>query len=82
VGDFVRLFATRFQRWASPKFLIGESYGKTRAAGLSGYLQNRHGMYLNGVMLISSILGFQSARFTPANDLPYVLFLPTYAAAA
>ena len=82
VGDFVRLYTTRFQRWASPKYLIGESYGTTRAAGLSGYLQNRHGMYLNGVMLISSILDFQSARFTPGNDLPHVLFLPTYAAAA
>jgi carboxypeptidase C (cathepsin A) len=82
VGDFVRLYTTRFQRWASPKYLIGESYGTTRAAGLSGYLQNRHGMYLNGVMLISSILDFQSARFTPGNDLPYILFLPTYAAAA
>jgi carboxypeptidase C (cathepsin A) len=82
VGDFIRLYTTRYQRWASPKYLIGESYGTTRAAGLSGYLQNRHGMYLNGVMLISSILDFQSARFTPGNDLPYVLFLPTYAAAA
>ena len=58
MGDFIRLYTTRFQRWASPKFLIGESYGTTRAAGLSGYLQNRHGMYLNGVMLISSILDF------------------------
>ena len=56
VGDFIRLYATRYQRWTSPKFLIGESYGTTRAAGLSGYLQERHGMYLNGIMLISSIL--------------------------
>lgn len=82
VGDFIRLYATRYQRWSSPKFLVGESYGTTRAAGLSGYLQERHGMYFNGIMLISSILNFQTARFTPGNDLPYILFLPTYAATA
>lgn len=82
VGEFIRLYTTRFTRWSSPKFLIGESYGTTRAAGLSGFLQGRHGMYLNGVMLISSILNFQSARFVPGNDLPYILFLPTYTATA
>jgi carboxypeptidase C (cathepsin A) len=82
VGDFIRLYTTRYQRWTSPKFLIGESYGTTRAAGLSGYLQERHGMYLNGIMLISSILNFQTADFNTGNDLPYILFLPTYAATA
>lgn len=82
VGEFIRLYVTRYQRWASPKFLIGESYGTTRAAALSGYLQNRHGMWLNGLMLISSILNFQTARFIPGNDLPYSLFLPTYTATA
>ncbi len=82
VGDFIRLWTTRSKRWASPKFLIGESYGTTRAAGLAGYLHMRHGMYLNGVMLISSILNFLTAEFDPGNDLPYILFLPTYAATA
>jgi len=82
VGDFIRLYTTRYQRWTSPKFLIGESYGTTRAAGLSGYLQDRHGMYLNGIMLISSILNFQTAYFHSGNDLPYILFLPTYCATA
>ncbi|MGB5401638.1 MAG: peptidase S10, partial [Thermoanaerobaculia bacterium] len=82
VGEFIRLYTSRFERWASPKFLIGESYGTTRAAGLSGYLQGRHGMYLNGIMLVSSILNFQTARFDVGNDLPYILFLPTYAATA
>ena len=82
VGDFIRLYATRYQRWNSPKFLVGESYGTTRAAGLSGYLQDRHGMFLNGIMLISSILQFQTARFDPGNDLPFILFLPTYTATA
>ena len=46
VGDFIRLYTTRYNRWVSPKFLTGESYGTTRSAGLSGYLQERHGMYL------------------------------------
>ncbi len=82
VGDFIRLYVTRYKRWRSPKYLIGESYGTTRAAGLSGYLQERHGMFLNGVMLVSSVLNFQTARFIPGNDLPPVLFLPTYAATA
>lgn len=82
VGDFIRLYATRYQRWTSPKFLIGESYGTTRAAGLSGYLQERHGMYLNGIMLVSAVLNFQTLMFSPGNDLPYILFLPTYAATA
>jgi carboxypeptidase C (cathepsin A) len=82
VGEFIRLYTSRSMRWTSPKFLIGESYGTTRAAGLSGYLQERHGMFLNGIMLISSILEFSTARFGPGNDLPYILFLPTYTATA
>ncbi len=82
VGEFIRLYTTRHQRWASPKFLIGESYGTTRAAGLAGFLQRRHGLYLNGIMLVSSILNFQTARFDSGNDLPYILFLPTYTATA
>ncbi|MFZ2488844.1 MAG: peptidase S10 [Anaerolineae bacterium] len=82
VGDFIRLYTTRYRRWLSPKFLIGESYGTTRAAGLSGYLQERHGLWLNGIMLVSSILNFQTANFNPGNDLPYLLFLPTFAATA
>lgn len=82
VGDFIRLYTTRYKRWLSPKFLIGESYGTTRACGLAGYLQERHGLFLNGLMLISSILEFQTARFDAGNDLPYILFLPTYTATA
>ena len=82
VGDFIRLYTTRYQRWLSPKFLIGESYGTTRAAGLAGYLQERHGLFLNGIMLVSAILQFQTARFDLGNDLPYILFLPTYTATA
>ena len=82
VGDFIRLYVSRNHRWASPRYLIGESYGTTRAAGLSGYLQERHGLYLNGIMLVSVVLNFMTLRFAPGNDLPYLLFLPTYAATA
>jgi carboxypeptidase C (cathepsin A) len=82
IAEFIRLYITRGQRWLSPKYLIGESYGTTRAAALSGLLQERHGLYLNGIMLISSILNFQTAVFNPGNDLPYLCFLPTYAAIA
>lgn len=81
VGDFIRLWTTRYTRWSSPKYIAGESYGTTRAAGLAGYLQ-KDGMYLNGMMLISSILNFGTARFDSGNDLPYILFLPTYSATA
>ena len=82
VGDFIRLYTSRYGRWLSPKFLIGESYGTTRAAGVSGYLQERHGLYLNGIMLISAVLNFQTLEFAPGNELPYALFLPSYAATA
>src|SRR5882672_1622044 len=82
VGEFIRLWISRYGRWASPKYLIGESYGTTRASGLSGHLLERYGMYLNGVMLISCALDFQVLRFDHRNDLPNILFLPTYAAAA
>jgi carboxypeptidase C (cathepsin A) len=81
VGEFIRLYLTRNERWGSPLFLVGESYGTTRAAGLAGLLIDR-GVALNGIVLVSSILNFQTARFTRGNDLPYQLFLPTYAATA
>ena len=81
VGEFIRLWTTRYGRWNSPKFLAGESYGTTRAAGLSGWLQ-RQGIYPNGIVLISSILNFETASFDSGNDLAYQLFLPTYTAIA
>jgi carboxypeptidase C (cathepsin A) len=81
VGEFIRLWTTRYSRWSSPKFLAGESYGTTRAAGLSGWL-GQQGFYLNGIVLISSILNFETASFDSANDLAYELFLPTYTAIA
>src|SRR5438132_12639505 len=81
VGEFIRLWMTRYGRWSSPKFLAGESYGTTRAAGLSGWLQSQ-GVYPNGIVLISSILNFETASFESGNDLAYELFLPTYTAIA
>ncbi|HXG49674.1 MAG TPA: peptidase S10 [Methylomirabilota bacterium] len=82
VGEFIRLYVTRHLRWASPKFIIGESYGTTRAAALSGELAGRHRMNVNGIMLVSTVLNFQTIRFDQGNDLPYVLFLPSYTATA
>ncbi|SDN11254.1 S10 family peptidase [Allokutzneria albata] len=82
VAEVIRLWTSRNGRWMSPKFLAGESYGTLRAAGLAEHLQTRFGMYLNGLMLISSVLDMGSIRFTPGNDQPYALFLPTYAAIA
>ena len=82
VGDFIRLYTTRNNRWLSPKFLIGESYGTTRAAGLSGFLQDRFGLYLNGIMLVSVVLDFTTLYFNINNDLPFFLYLPGYTATA
>ncbi len=82
VGDFVRTFLGRYERWASPKFLAGESYGTTRAAGLSKYLQDRHRIYINGVILISAVLNFGTNNYDIGNDLPRALYIPSYTAAA
>ena len=81
VGDFIRLYLTRHERWASPLFVVGESYGTTRAAGLARHLVDR-GMALNGVVLVSTILNFGTSRWSTGNDLPYALILPTYTATA
>jgi len=82
-GDFIRSYVTKFERWGSPKFVLGESYGTTRAAGLSGFLQNRtNGMYLNGIILLSSVLDFQTLFFAPAANIPYIVYLPHYTATA
>jgi carboxypeptidase C (cathepsin A) len=77
-GEFIRLYLQKNSRWTSPVYLAGESYGTTRAAGLSGYLVD-HGIALNGIVLISTVLNFQTLGFTVGNDLPYILYLPTYA---
>ncbi|MCA1964038.1 MAG: peptidase S10 [Prosthecobacter sp.] len=82
IGEFIRLYITRHSRWPSPKFLIGESYGTTRAAALSGELMRTHRMNLNGLMLVSTVLNFQTVWGGEGNDLPHVLYLPSYAATA
>ncbi len=81
VGEFIRLYLTRNERWTSPLFIAGESYGTTRAAGLSGYLINQ-GIALNGIVLVSTVLNFETLEFTRGNDLPYVLYLPSYTTTA
>jgi len=82
VGELIRLWTTREGRWLSPKYLIGESYGTLRASALAHHLSRRYGLVVNGVGLVSSVLDMGTIRFTEGNDLPYVLYLPTYAALA
>ncbi len=81
IGEFIRLYLTRYERWSSPLYLVGESYGTTRAAGLSNYLINR-GIAFNGIALVSSVMNFQSIRFADSNDLPLSLIFPSYTATA
>jgi len=82
IAEFIRLYVTQNTRWPSPKFLIGESYGTTRAAALSGELLKTHRMNLNGLMLVSTVLNFQTIWGGEGNDLPHLLYLPSYAATA
>ena len=82
VGQFIHDYTTKYGRWGSPKFLLGESYGGLRAAGLSGELQKRYRMYLNGIVLVSAVVDFQTLHTGDRNDLAYSLFLPSYAATA
>jgi carboxypeptidase C (cathepsin A) len=81
VGEFIRLYLGRYERWSSPLFLVGESYGTTRASGLSNHLFER-GIGLNGILLISTVMNFQTIRFAANNDFPLVLILPSYATTA
>ena len=81
VGEFIRMYLGRNERWHSPLYLVGESYGTTRASGLSNHLFER-GIALNGIVLISTVMNFQSIRFADNNDLPLVLIFPSYTATA
>lgn len=83
-GRFVQRFLTKYNRWNSPKYIFGESYGTTRSAMLADILMNERSIELNGVILLSQILYFDSNidTVTPGNDLPYELALPSYAATA
>ncbi len=81
VGEFIRLYLTRYERWNSPLYLIGESYGTTRAAGLAGHLIDE-GIAFSGIALVSCALDFQAFVFNPGNDLPFPTYLPSYTASA
>jgi carboxypeptidase C (cathepsin A) len=80
--DFIRRFVSDHDRWASPKYLLGESYGALRVAALADSLQERTGMYLNGVVLLSGLLDFKTLIGGEGNDLPYLCFLPAMSASA
>jgi carboxypeptidase C (cathepsin A) len=82
VGQFIHDYTTKYGRWRSPKFLCGESYGGLRSAGLSGHLRQRYNMSLNGIVMVSPAINFLTLGFAPGNDLPYILFVPSYAATA
>ena len=85
-SDFIAAFLSKYNRWNSPKYLFGESYGTTRSAVLANDLETDKDIDLNGVILLSQILNFDASvdqpQFDPGVDLPYVLALPTYAATA
>lgn len=82
VADFIRLYCTRYNRWLSPMCIVGESYGTMRAVGLAEYLHSRHGIALNGLLLVSPVLDFTTILFDGANDLAYSLLLPSFTATA
>jgi carboxypeptidase C (cathepsin A) len=81
MGEFIRLYITNNQRWLSPKYLIGESYGTTRAADLAEHLR-KSGMLVNGLVLISTALDFELFSYDQGNDIAYILAVPSYTAAA
>jgi carboxypeptidase C (cathepsin A) len=81
-SDFIHLYITKFNRWTSPKYLLGESYGTVRSAGVAQELQARHGIELNGIVLVSSVIDFRTLSQAPGNDIYYAGFLPTYTVTA
>ena len=81
MAEFIRLYLTRYARWSSPLFISGESYGTTRATGLSGYLADR-GITLNGILLLSTVIDRAASTMDRDNPLGFANFLPSYAATA
>src|SRR3989454_3610158 len=81
-AQFIVTYLSRNDRWNSPKFLIGESYGTFRSAALGNYLQTHYTLHLNGICLISSVLDLSTITFGPGDDRPYIFYLPSYAAVA
>src|SRR5580692_651611 len=82
LAQFIATYIGRNGRWNSPKFLIGESYGTFRSAALGNYLQSHDGMDFNGIVLISSVLDLGTISFNAGEDMPYIFYLPSYAATA
>jgi carboxypeptidase C (cathepsin A) len=82
VANFIRAFLTNYERWDSPKFIAGESYGTTRAAGLAKYLQDNFRIYFNGIFLISPVLNFGTNDYYVGHDLPRALYIPSFTVAA
>ena len=80
ISQFIKQYVSDNNRWNSPKFLIGESYGTTRSAGIVDYLQTNEYMNFNGVILISTALDIESIFNLPGNERPFPLFLPTFTA--
>ena len=76
-SEFIRLYITRNDRWTSPLFLFGESYGTTRSAGIAGYLADR-GISFNGITLLSTVLNFETLEDNFTNDQPYIFLIPTF----
>ncbi len=81
LAQFIRRFLSEYERWNSPRYLLGESYGTTRSAVLAGHLQ-RANIDVNGIVLVSSVLQFNTIQFAPGDDLPYIVNLPSYAITA
>lgn len=82
MAAFIRSFLSSYERWGSPKYLAGESYGTTRAAGLAKYLTDNYRLFINGIFLISPVLNFGTKDYAIGNDLPRALYIPSYTAAA
>ena len=76
-SEFIRMYISRYERWSSPLFLLGESYGTTRAAGIAGHLAEQ-GINFNGITLLSMVLNFQTLEDTKTNDEPYIYLIPSY----
>ncbi|MFD2258086.1 S10 family peptidase [Luteolibacter algae] len=82
VGDFIRMWVTENNRWASPKYLCGESYGGIRAAGLAEHLQDHYGMSLNGVVMLSTLLDYRTLIPSQGSQLSAQVYLPAFATTA
>ncbi len=82
IAHFIKNYISKNNRWNSPKFLLGESYGTFRNAAVVNHIQNHDGIYFNGVIMVSMVLDLGTISFLPGDDLSYILYLPSYAATA